>query len=403
MRALILYPMNALVEDQMSRPLLDETGAKQSFSVADGPAAHSQVIEFRSSRQSVTLTGVPSSPVLSVLRGFSAPVKLEFGYTQAHLQILLQHDDDAYVRFDAAERMHLGQLLRLSENVLQGGTLRVDADYLAAFKKLLQSPATPAALKAKFLALPEETELAEHVAQIHVGALHNARIFLLHSLGEHLAVELHALSQPLHEHKTYQPSPAQIGARALRNLALDLLQVSNSVDEQALWDAFLQANNMTDRFAALRRLAHSDFPRGEDALAQFAERYADQPLVLDKWVAVQATRAQTSVLQRVQQLSQHRHFDVRNPNKVRALWLQFSRNNPIGFHGNPAAHQYLAERIVALDSANPQIAARLSQALANWRRYEPVVSHSMQAALRFMQQQPGLSADLSEVVTKALA
>ena len=107
--------------------LLDETGAKQSFSVADGPAAHSQVIEFRSSRQSVTLTGVPSSPVLSVLRGFSAPVKLEFGYTQAHLQILLQHDDDAYVRFDAAERMHLGQLLRLSENVLQGGALRVDA------------------------------------------------------------------------------------------------------------------------------------------------------------------------------------------------------------------------------------------------------------------------------------
>jgi aminopeptidase N len=362
------------------------------------------VLELKEKSQTFIFRNVVEKPVPSILRNFSAPVILEYDYTDDELAFLMAHDSDAFNRWEAGQRLATRRLLALTSLAQTASALTVDAALSDSLRATLNSDGLDPAFREIALTLPAETVIAEQMDVIDPQAIHTARRFLRHSLAQAMRADFEKAYELNRIDGIYSPDAASSGKRGLKNLALAYLGELDDADAHALMQAqYDQANNMTDRMAALTALANSRAPGKAAALAKFYRDFEQEPLVVDKWFALQAT-ARTTDVATVRVLMQHPAFSLKNPNRARSLIFSFCNGNPSRFHAlDGSGYEFWADQVIALDEINPQVSARLARTMDRWRKYAPALRDKMRAALKRVADAPKLSRDLKEVVTKSLA
>ncbi len=366
------------------------------------------VLELTEPVQRFSFTGIDHEPVPSLLRDFSAPVILDYDYSDEQLAFLLAHDSDPFNRWEAGQRLATRRLLSLAASGISAdlGFAATAQDELiaGALGKLLRDESLDPAFRDLVLTLPSEGMLAEQVDVIDPQAIHRARRALRRYLARALQADLLDVYRKHQVTGAYRPDPEPAGRRALRNNALGYLAELGDVSVHALMQDQLQgATNMTDRIAALAAMVNNEAPGKDEALQQFYADFDDEPLVIDKWFSLQAS-APTTTVDRVRELMLHPAFTMKNPNRARSLLFAFSNANPAQFHApDGSGHAFWAEQVIALDTINPQVAARLARALDRWRKYAPSLRPGMKDALQQVASVRKLSNDVSEVIGKALA
>lgn len=399
----LLIPIKmALIGKNGPLPLVLSEGVE-----AEKAGLNELVLSLSEARQSFSFEGVTELPVPSLLRGFSAPVKLSFDYSQLDLLQLMQFDDDAFVRWDACQQLAEQQIKQQQEAYQQNTEMPLDVEFIAAIQVLLEDSQLDKALLAKMLSLPSEAYLAQQVDIVDVAAIHHARESVKKQLARTLQAEFKTLYFEHEANQSYAPSATQIAQRSLKNTALAYWLASD--DEQAIeacYQQFQNADNMSDQQAALSLLVNHDAPLSRDyaqqALDNFYQQWQSEALVVNQWFQVQAMCQLPGALQTVKTLMQHEAFDFKNPNKLRAV-IGGLCANAINFHQKDgAAYEFLADQIILLDKSNPQIASRLLTSLTRWRKYPQAAADLMLAQLKRIQSQAQLSKDVFEVVEKSL-
>ncbi|MBP0591451.1 aminopeptidase N [Paraburkholderia sp. LEh10] len=371
-----------------------------------------RVLEFTETEQTFTFVDVAEKPLPSLLRNFSAPVVVEYDYTADELAFLLAHDSDPFNRWEAGQRLATRELLTLAERAATGKTLELDDTVIAAFGRVLNDETLSPAFRELALMLPSEAYLAEQMDESNPAAVHSARQFVRKRLASALKGDWLAIYDRHQTPGAYEPTPEAGGHRSLKNLALAYLAELDAPADavrlaKAQYDA---ANNMTDRASALSALLTAAASNGgaaaADALDEFYRRFENEPLVIDKWFALQAMQRGTKqrpVIDIVRKLMAHPAFTLKNPNRARSLIFSFCSANPAQFHAQDGSgYAFWAEQVIALDALNPQVAARLARALELWRRFTPALREQMRAALEKVAGQ-AKSRDVREIVEKALA
>ena len=400
--------------------LLSASGAALPLQMANEstPGAASRTVVLTEPTQTLTFVHVDAEPVPSLLRNFSAPVVLDIDYTDAQLLTLLAHDADAFNRWEAGQRLALRIAINtIADSAYQAsanGTFDhkfLDADFIEAMRTVLRNPALDAAFKELVLTLPSETYIAEQLSVVDPQRIHAVR----EAMREQLALALQADWEWAWEQNQdtggYRPDPVSSGRRALSGLALQMLCIAARRTGDVVWPGkayqrFKVAANMTDRFNALTALVASGSELAAPALARFHTLFKDEPLVIDKWFALQAGAPDRggNVLPAVRQLMQHPDFSLKNPNRARSVIFSYCSANPGAFHrADAAGYVFWSDRVIELDAINPQVAARLARALDRWKKLaEPWRSGAREAIAR-VAARPDLSNDVREVVTRALA
>ncbi|MFP3873471.1 MAG: DUF3458 domain-containing protein, partial [Thiohalophilus sp.] len=366
--------------------------------------ARTRVLSITEPQQSFTFSGVTHQPVASLGRGFSAPVRIQAGYDDDKLAFLFAHDSDEFNRWDAGQQLAMNILLRLIAQYQQKKPLMLDESFIRAFRKTLLNPELDKALIAQALSLPSEGYIADQCEVVDIEAIFEVRHFMRQTLAFELKDEWLKIYQANSSEKPYAFNAGEMARRALRNLCLGYLL---ETEEQAMFDLamqqYSQANNMTDRLAALSLLANFAIPERHQALEDFYRKWQHDQQVVEKWLAIQAGSRLPRTLQHVQQLMQHEAFSMKNPNKVRALIGRFCAGNPINFHAaDGSGYRFLGDQVLELDSLNPQIAARLVQNLSRWKRYDEKRQNMMKQQLERILDKEGLSKDVYEIASRSL-
>ena len=367
----------------------------------EGNALTEGVFELTDQSQTLMLNDITKQPTPSLLRGFSAPVKLHFDYSDEQLLLLMQHDKDDFNRWESGQR-YLVNKLQLG---IAGSEIAPETSLIEAWRHLLQDEREDEAMLAKLLLLPSEAYLSELAEVIDVEAIHQTRSAFVKALGEALYAEWFRVYDRCQITQPFAATADQVAKRSLKNLALSYLVQSGRTEGVALAiQQFESANNMTDQLAALSALVHSgDQTASQHALTQFREQWQTEALVMNSWFSVQACNTQPGALNRVKTLEKDSLFDERNPNKLRSLIGAFAGANPIQFHaGDGSGYQYLADWIIKLNEQNPQIAARMLTPLTRWKRYTAAKQRLMRTELERIMAQKNLSPDVYEVVSKSL-
>jgi len=361
------------------------------------------VLSLTADRQEFVFEDVAAAPVPSLLRGFSAPVILEFDYRDEDLAHLLAHDSDPFNRWEAGQRLAARLILAGTEAIAAGREPAWPETYAAAASRVLATADADPAFAAEVLSLPSEATLAEQLAVVDPDALHAARNSLRRFLADRLGTDFLDRYQALAPRGGYRPDTADAGRRSLRNLCLGYLAEADTAEaRRRAYGQFEAADNMTDQFAALSVLANGDGPEREQALAAFHDRWQNEALVMDKWLLVQAGSRRRDTLARVRELTQHPAFDIRNPNKVYSLLRGFGANH-VRFHAaDGEGYRFLAGQIQILDGINPQVAARLARCFDRWKRFDGGRQAHAREALEQLRRHPGLSRDVGEIVARAL-
>ncbi len=372
---------------------------------SDG-AAHDGLLEVTDREQVFEFRDIPSPPTPSLLRGFSAPVRLTISLDPAQIEFLMIHDKDPFNRWQAAQTYATNLMTAAARE--GGDTARVtgkEAVRLAqALGQTVGDSSLAAAYRAEFLKLPSESDIARELARrVDTDAIRAARETLRRTIASEIGSSLAELYQAIAPQGPYSSDPESTGIRALRGAALDLLVASGQPSEIARAERhFRKATNMTDSISALAILSYLDTPARDEALAHFYRRWQDEPLVLDKWFAVQARAARRDSVETVRALLSHPKFSLKNPNRVRALIGSFVHGNPTGFNrADGAGFKLLAEQALEIDKFNPHVAARLLGAFESWRILEPVRQARAKAVLEDLASRK-LSTDSYEIVTKTL-
>ena len=384
-------------------------------SVDASDSSYSAVLNLREKSQQFVFTGITEKPVPSLLRGFSAPVKLDYDYSRDELTFLMNHDSDGFNRWEASQRLAAEVILELVAQLESGAEPKLDDRLVQAFEANLnqalnrdQDPTLDKAMLALMLALPTEGWLAELTEVANVDAIHQARELVKSRLAAQLSglfLSIYKLNQATED---YQAETGQIARRSLKNAALAYLMQSDSADMVPLClEQFESANNMTDTSAALRALVGCAAPAAEaakdKALASFYHRWSDEALVIDQWFSIQASNHLPGTLDRVKSLLSHDAFDIKVPNRVRALVAAFAGQNIVNFHlKSGEGYQFLADRVIELNSINPQVAARILAPLTRWRKYDAHRQALMKAQLSRILATDNLSQDVYEIASKSL-
>ena len=349
-----------------------------------------RLLSLKNSTETFSFGNLKQRPVPSLLRGFSAPVILKYPYTEAELLHLMANDDDPFNRWEAAQRL-------ATEAILERGGRPTPA-FVEAARRVLAHP--DPAFAAEVLALPAESFLAEQMEVVDPDRLHVSRNSLRIEIAKALKDDLLKIYDRLKNVGAYSPDPVSTGRRALRNLALGYLA---ELGMCALADKqFRSADNMTDAMAALGTLANQDCPERQPALDAFYAKWQDEPLVVDKWLAVQASSRLPTTLSSVIQLLKHPAFDLKVPNKVYALIRAFAANH-VRFHAaDGGGYAFLGDQVLALDALNPQVAARMARAFDRWKKFDQGRKAQARAQLERIRDHKGLSRDVGEIVTRAL-
>ena len=361
-----------------------------------------RLLQLTAPQQTFVFENVGQAPVPSLLRDFSAPVVLEYDYSEADLTLLLAHDSDPFNRWEAGQRL-FGQLIRGAvASLARGEAVAWPVGVLDAARQVLVGAGDPAFI-AEALTLPGEATLAEQMEVVDPELLYVARTGLARHLANGLQSDFARLYETLAPLSSYQPETLAAGRRRLRNLCLAYLNELDSAEYRALArQQFEAADNMTDQFAALSVLANSPGAEGESALAAFYSRWHSEALVVDKWLSVQASSRLPGTLARVEALTAHPAFDAKNPNKIYALLRTFGANHRHFHAADGSGYRFLAAQIAVLDPVNPQVAARLARCYDRWQRFSAQSQEHARAALESLGGQPDLSRDVFEVVSKAL-
>jgi aminopeptidase N len=362
-----------------------------------------RVLELTEATQRFTFIGLDEEPVPSLLRGFSAPVRLDAGYTDDELGLLLARDEDAFNRWEAGQQLALRVLLRLARAHKAGTALESDANLTAAYAALLDHPPADAAFTARALSLPSAGFVAQQMETIDVDGIAAALGFLRRDLGRSLAPRWRKAYLALGGTGEFSIEPAEIGRRALRNICLAWLVQGGEGGDLAVAQ-YHAADNMTDRLAALRIVCDAGLPERDELLADFYATWQHEPLVVNKWFSLQASTEDERSPEQVEALTRHSAFTMANPNRVRALFAMFAMANLTGFHRKDGAgYRLIADAVIALDPRNPSVAARLLTSLGRWRRFDPVRQHLMKTELERVLATAGLSKDSYEIASKSLA
>ena len=391
-------PLDTALLDSSGRPLPLQLEGESA------PGATHRVLELKASEQRFRFTGLSARPVLSLNRGFSAPVRIDQARSDAELAFLLAHDPDPFNRWDAGQNLALSVMRRLVDDCRAGRALALDDDIVAAFGALLDDTGLDRALVAQALTLPSESYLADQFERVDVDAIHRVREFVRRTLADRLYDAFLRHYRESRDDAAYQFDAGSMARRSLKNLCLGYLMETGREEAVRLCLAqFDAAHNMTDSLAALTVLAQYDLPEREDRLQRFYRRWQHDPLVVDKWFAIQAGSRLPDTLERVRRLLGHPAFTLTNPNKVRALIGRFCQGNTVRFHAaDGSGYRFLADQVILLDPLNPQIAARLVSALSRWRRHDDDRQRLMKAELERILATPNLSRDVYEIVSKSL-
>jgi aminopeptidase N len=384
--------------------LLGADGRDMPLTIEGKDAGTTAVLELVDEDQTFVFENVNEQPTPSILRDFSAPVILQYGYNDGELLHLFSHDSDPVNRWEAGQRLAMSRLLRLAGVAAIAGQLDLDDTFIEAMRKILTDDTLDAAFREQALLLPSESMIADQMDVVDPMSIHMARQFMRADIGTRLRAELLQAYEANQTPGEYSPDAGSIGKRALKNLALAYLAAAPSDESIGLaQQQFDGADNMTDRVAALAALVHARAPSAEDALQRFYDEFKNEALVVDKWFAMQASASTTDV-NKVRELMQHPAFNLRNPNRARSLVSTFCAGNPVQFHApDGSGYAFWAEQVTALDALNPQVASRLARAMDRWRRYQPALQVHMKNALQQVAGLKKLSNDVREVVTKAIS
>jgi len=371
----------------------------------EGGAETERVLELTGAEQTFVFTGLSEEPVPSLLRGFSAPVKLEMARSKAAYALQMAHDEDAFNRWDAGQQLALELLVDAAERIEAGETTNLDPEFSEAWGRVLADDRLDGSLRAQALVLPAERVIAQEMAVIRPDAIHAAREAMVEALAVAHRDAVESAWQALAPTGPYAHEKAQIDRRRLRNVLLRLrVATGDEAAIEAAWQQYESADNMTDAQAAFVILADQDHPRRDDVVAAFHDRWKDDPLVLDKWFSIQATSSRTDTLGRVRELASHPDFSMTNPNRVRSLVGAFCSGNQVRFHdGSGEGYVFLAENVLTLDASNPQVASRMASIFNDWRRYDDDRQGKIQAQLERIAQRGELSKDVYEIVHRALS
>ncbi len=371
--------------------------------------------------------GVPTEPVPSLLRGFSAPVILDFDFSEDQLLALLAHDSDPFNRWEAAQRLAMqAALYALNSNATNSIALNaysmpaesifdaknfVETRYVAALRDVLRDPSLDAAFKELVLTLPSETYIAEQLEVVDPQAIHAVREGMRQALATALVSDWAVAYEANKDTGAYSPDAISSGRRSLANLALQMLCMGSVDSAKEVWHGkayqrFKDSSNMTDRFGALSALVARGSIHAPAALAKFHTMFKHEALVVDKWFALQAGSADRSghILPQVRALMQHLDFNIKNPNRARSLIFSYCSANPAAFHrADAAGYVFWADQVLALDAINPQVAARLARALDRWKKLAQPYQDAAKHAIERVAARADLSNDVREVVSRALA
>lgn len=372
-------------------------------------AGTSRVLSVTEAEQTFTFVDVAAKPLPSLLRGFSAPVKLSFPYDRDQLMFLMQHDSDGFNRWEAGQQLSVQVLQELIAQHQQGSALVLDQRLVTALGTVLANEQLDQAMVAEMLSLPSEAYLTEISEVADVDAIHAAREFARKQIADQLFDALNARYQAnrgVSRGTEYVAEAEHFARRSLQNIVLSYLMLSGKPEVvAATLEQFDACDNMTERLTALAVLVNSPFEaeRGK-ALEVFAENFKDNPLVMDQWFSVQAASTLPGGLARVKALMQHPAFTMKNPNKVRALIGAFAGQNLVNFHAaDGSGYRFLADLVIELNALNPQIASRQLAPLTRWRKYDAARQALMKAELERILASGSLSSDVYEVVSKSLA
>jgi len=356
-----------------------------------------RVLELTQARQRFVFTGVTEEPLLSLGRGFSAPAIFETPHTARDRAVLMGKDSDPFNRWEA------GQVLAAEIMLDAAGGAHAGRDYIAALGQVLADAESDPAFAAQMLTPPTETELAAKKTPADPDRIHAARTALVRAIALAHRDRLAKLYEEMRDPGDYSPDAASAGKRALRNACLRYLTAADDEAAAGLADAhYRAATNMTDMIAGLAALTRMESPLRDTAFTHFHDRFRGDPLVLDKWMALQAGSILTDTAASVRALMRHPAFDIRNPNRVRALIGAFSANH-LRFHeASGGGYRLVGEVIRALDPINPQVGARLAGAFESWRRYDPARQALMRAELETIHALKPISPNLFEVTGKML-
>ena len=384
--------------------LVGPDGQDLSFSNASGAAVADGVIHLTGNRQEIVFEGVRARPIPSLFREFSAPVHVKSDLTPEDQLFLIGRDPDPFNRWEAAQRVALLMLSRATAALRKGMTPDFDPRFAEELQRLAENDELDPAFRALALQLPSEIDIAQAIGRdIDPDAIYEARRMLQASLGREIGdavAEAAARSAPT---GPYSPDADSAGRRSFVHAAWLLQAASGVMTSTDLAERYASAENLTDRLAALRLLVHFGLKDADATLEKFHQLYRDNPLVLDKWFAVQATAPSHASLDRVKALTSHPAFSFKNPNRIYSLIRSFAAFNPVGFNRpDGAGYRFVAAVITDLDKQNPSVAARIATAFRSWRMYEPKRRAVAEEVLREMQRSEPLSRDLGDILTRTL-
>lgn len=371
------------------------------------PPRTTTVLSLREKEQEFRFSNIPSQPVPSLLRGFSAPVRLKYAYSDAELRFLMVHDRDSFNRWDAAQQLATRIILRGVDLLKDGEDLQLDPLLLKAFRETLEASASDRGLAAQMLSLPSENYLCDQRRRIDIDGICLVRQKVRQSLGLQLQELWHSVWCDCSAGDTsgrFKLTSEEIARRSLKNTCLGYLSAASGEDFLPTAGKLLaEAPNMTDRLALAAIMAEYETEESRAGLMAFYRQAAGNSLVLDKWFALQASARHPSIVQKVQSLLEHKDFNLRNPNRVRAVLHTFARGNPGGFHAlDGSGYRLVADYVVMLDKLNPQVSASLAGAFSAWRRFDDVRRHLMEEQLQKISGLDGISIDLREIVSRCL-
>lgn len=363
------------------------------------------ILQLTEAEQTFIFEGLARAPIVSILRGFSAPVKLSMERGLDELGFLLKHDSDPFNRWEAGQQLALQIILGLIADYQQGKDMSINPVLIDTVREVLEQSWTDLSFFSLLLNLPSEIYLTEQMRVVDVNAIHQARESVIRTLAEQLQEQFKRLYWQYHRDESGCFDTEAIGRRRIKNTCLGYLaKLDDTEVRQWSLQQFNSAKNMTDQIAALTVIVNHPHPAQQECLDRFYRQWQNEDLVVDKWFTTQACSPMPGTFDRIQELMKHSAFDLHNPNRVRALIGAFSQSNPVHFHAeNGQGYQFLTDQILALNTLNPQVASRMLGGLISWRRYDERRQALMKAQLERIVATEAISKDVYEVASKSIA
>ncbi len=396
-------PKKELLQIPVKLGLLVADGSVAKVCI-DGCVTDEVILELTQPEQVFVFEKLDKRPVISLLRGFSAPVILNREQSLEELAFLLSHDVDTFNRWDAGQKMSGQVIFSLIDDIKQGKELLLSPLLVEAYANVMRQTWDDLSYFSLLLSLPAENYLAGQMDVIDVDAIHQAREFVKKTLAEQLQSQFQNLYQRYHKDESGQFDAGAIGRRRIKNICLSYLSALETTESYQMAEKqFSSAHNMTDQMAALAVIVESNNPAKSQCLESFYQQWQDEALVIDKWFALQAGSNAEDTFSIVQNLVQHSAFELTNPNRVRSLIGAFSQANQLHFHvANGQGYQFLADQVIALNSINPQVASRMVSALTQWKRFDEKRQSLIKKELERIINTADISKDVYEIASKSL-